>query len=72
MNTKIIIYDNNTSVTGTYKVWYKDAAGNTQAKVISEEKINSLLNIRQKERFFMGQCKFKIESEFDFRTTFLQ
>jgi hypothetical protein len=69
-NTKIEINDNNTDQTGTYKVYYRDLSNKLQVKVLSEEKVNSLLNMRQKEDFFMGKYKFTIESEFDFKKSF--
>jgi hypothetical protein len=70
MNTTIEICDNNTNITGTYKVSYKDTSGKKQVKVLQQNTVDCLLDMRQKERFLMGQCKFKISSEFDFKTTF--
>lgn len=65
MNTQIEIHDNNTNETGTYKVFYKDSEGKQQARVLSEAYTNSLLNMRQKEDFFMGKYRFKID-KYDF------
>lgn len=64
MNTQIEIHDNNTNETGTYKVWYKDN-GVTKCCTLSENYVNSLLSMRQKEEFFMGKYKFGIK-EYDF------
>lgn len=66
MNTKIEIHDNNTNETGTYSVWYKDENGVMHRRILSENYVNSLLDMRQKERFFMGEYKFKVHSEYDF------
>jgi len=66
MNTMIEIHDNNTNETGTYKVWYKDN-GKKSVRVLSENHVNSLLEIGQKEDFFMGKYRFKVKSEYDFR-----
>lgn len=62
INTKIDIRDNNTQETGTYKVYYKDT---------TENAVDSLLNMRQKESFFMGKYTFTIESEYDFKKAFI-
>ncbi len=70
LNTKIEINDNNTDQTGTYKVYYRDLSNKLQVKILSEEKVDSLLNMRQKEAFFMGKYKFTIESGFDFNKAF--
>lgn len=70
MNTKIEIHESNTQETGTYTVWYKDRLDNTLTKTISENELDSLLTMRQKEDFFMGKFKFTIESEYDFKKTF--
>lgn len=70
MKTRIEINDNNTQETGTYKVYYKDLSNRTQMKILSEQVVDSLLNMRQKEAFFMGKFKFTIESEFDFKKAF--
>lgn len=69
-NTRIEINDNNTDETGTYKVYYRDLSNKIQVKILSEEKVNSLLNMRQKEDFFMGKHKYTIESGFDFKKAF--
>ncbi len=72
MDKKIEIRDNNTNESGTYKVWYYNPTmGGKCAKVLSEQQVNSLLNMRQKEDFFMGADTFTIESEYDFKATFL-
>lgn len=60
----IDINDNNTNISGTYKVWYtKDKK--KQFKLLSEDQTNALLEMNQKEDFFMGKHKFKV-SLFDF------
>lgn len=71
INTKIDIRDNNTQETGTYKVYYKDTTNKTQVKILSENAVDSLLNMRQKESFFMGKYTFTIESEYDFKKAFI-
>jgi hypothetical protein len=71
MNTTIEIHNENTNETGTYKVWYKDIAGNKCMRVISESLVTSMLEMNQKEKFFMGQFRFRIKSEYDFRTIVL-
>lgn len=64
MNTMIEIHDNDTTNTGTYKVWYIEA-GIQRCCLLSEQYVNSLLSMRQKEAFFMGQYKFRIpETDF--------
>lgn len=71
MNTKIEIYDNKTNETGTYKVWYYNPVlGGKCVKILGEGQVDSLLEMRQKERFFMGQYKFTIKSEYDFKKAF--
>lgn len=71
MNTKIDIRDNNTNETGTYKVWYcNPILGGKCVKVLSEQQVNSLLNMRQKEAFFIGKHVFTVESEYDFKQAF--
>ena len=60
----IEIHNENTNETGTYKIWFKHN-GKTHAIRASEAFINSLLNMRQKEDFFMGKYKFKITSSYD-------
>lgn len=67
MNTKIEIHNNDTNESGTYDVWYK-VNGELHRRTLSENYVNALLNMRQKENFFMGKWKFKIESEYDFTT----
>lgn len=64
MNTQIEIHDNNTNETGTYFVWYKQN-GEDHRRVLTENYVNALLNMRQKEAFFMGKFRFKI-GEYDF------
>ena len=64
MNTTIEIHENDTDNTGVYKVWYKEN-GQQKACLLSEQYVNSLLSMRQKESFFMGEYKFGI-SETDF------
>jgi hypothetical protein len=66
MNTFIEIHDHNTHEQGTYKVWYKEN-GETKQRLLSENYVNALLDMRQKEKFFMGVYRFKI-NEYDFRT----
>lgn len=70
MNTQIEINDSDTNVTGSYKVYYKDLDNKSKVKILSETIVNSLLNMRQKEDFFMGKFRFKI-NEYDFKKTFL-
>lgn len=70
MNTQIEIHDNNTNETGTYSVWYKDETNIMRKRILSENYVNALLNMNQKESFFMGKYRFKI-SEYDFRTIVL-
>lgn len=70
MNTQIEIHDNNTNETGTYSVWYKDETNTMQKRILSENYVNALLNMNQKESFFMGKYRFKI-SEYDFKTIVL-
>lgn len=60
----IEIHDNNTTETGTYKIWFT-YGGKKVARVCSETFTNSLLNMRQKEDFFMGKFRFKIDSIYD-------
>jgi hypothetical protein len=67
MDTKIEIHDNNTNETGTYKVWYFDNK-QIKSRILSENYVNALLEMRQKEQFFMGKYKFKVLSEYDFKT----
>lgn len=71
MNTKIEVYENNTNESGTYQVWYKDQFNNSKSKVITESELNALLNMGQKSDLFMGRWKFTIDSEYDFKKTFL-
>lgn len=60
----IEIHNENTNETGTYKIWIKHN-GTTQVIRASEAFTNSLLNMRQKEDFFMGKYRFKITSPYD-------
>jgi hypothetical protein len=69
MNTFIEIHNNNTNETGTYDVWYK-IGKTTHKRVLSENYVNALLEMEQKEKFFMGQYRFKI-NEYDFKTLVL-
>ncbi len=69
MKTTIEIHDNNTNETGTYKIWYWDNNKRCQ-RILDENHTNALLNMRQKEDFFMGKFKFKI-NEYDFKTIVL-
>ena len=66
MNTFIEIHEHNTHEQGTYRIWYKEN-GETKQRLLSESLTNSLLNMEQKHLFFMGQYRFKIESEYDFK-----
>lgn len=70
MNTKIEIHENNTNETGTYRVWYRSITGEKMVRVLSENYVNAILNMDQKERFFMGKNKFTI-GEYDFKTIVL-
>lgn len=64
MNTQIEIHDNDTVNTGVYKIWYKEN-GVQKTCLLSEQYVNSLLSMRQKEAFFMGTYKFGIpETDF--------
>jgi len=60
----IEIHDNNTNETGTYKIWFT-YGGKKETRICSETFANSLLNMRQKEDFFMGKFRFKIDSVYD-------
>lgn len=60
----IEIHENNTNETGTYKVWFKTGKGQ-ECRRCSEAFVNSLLDMRQKEDFFIGKYKFKISSTYD-------
>jgi len=71
MNTKIEIHNNDTNESGMYDVWYYDLSGERQKRRLSENYVNSLLEMRQKEDFFMGKWKFKVKSEYDFKTIVL-
>jgi len=71
MNTKIEIHNNDTNESGMYDVWYYDTAGILQKRRLSENYVNALLEMRQKEDFFMGKWKFKVKSEYDFKTIVL-
>jgi hypothetical protein len=70
MNTKIEIHNNSTSESGTYDIWYKDQNGETLKRILSENYVNALLDMRQKEKFLVGQYRFKINS-YDFKTIVL-
>lgn len=70
MNTTIEIVDNNTIETGTYHIWYRDAENKKQKRELDENHVNALLDMRQKEQFFMGKYKFKI-GLYDFKTIIL-
>lgn len=70
MNTTIEIYDHDTTNSGVYKVWYKEN-GVQKSCLLSEQYVNSLLSMRQKESFFMGQFKFGI-LEHDFINVVIQ
>lgn len=70
MNTMIEIHDNDTNQTGRYKVYYTSQSGHKRAAILSEEQVNSLLNMRQKQMFFLGKFRFKIDSEYDFKKAF--
>lgn len=64
MNTLIEIHENNTPP-GTHSIWFKHNK-ELRAVILSDTETNSLLNMRQKEDFFMGKWKFKIV-EYDFK-----
>jgi hypothetical protein len=64
MNTHIEIHNHNVNEAGTYEVWYK-VGKDTRKRILSEAYVNSLLDMDQKEKFFMGVYRFKI-NEFDF------
>jgi hypothetical protein len=71
MNTFIEIHDNNTNETGTYSVWYRNEQDILHRRLIDENHVNALLDMRQKEDFFMGKYRFKVSSEYDFKTIVL-
>lgn len=64
MKHSIEIHENNTNETGTYKIWFK-CFGKNHFRICSENFTDSLLSLRQKEDFFMGKYKFKID-DYDF------
>lgn len=65
MTKQIEIHEHNTANTGVYKVWGIHNGKNV-CRLVSEAHVNSLLNMRQKEAFFMGKWKFKIpQCDFD-------
>ena len=70
MKNKIEICDNNTNETGTYKVWYSDQK-KMKFRLLDENHTNALLDMQQKEKFFMGQSIFYI-SKYDFETIVLK
>lgn len=55
----IEIHENDTTNTGTYKIWFS-VNGVQKCKTLSESDTDNLLSMRQKEEFFMGKWKFKI------------
>jgi hypothetical protein len=60
MNYPLIeIHEHDTINTGVYKVWYSDN-GKKMCCLLSENYVNSLLNMRQKEDFFMGKYIFTV------------
>jgi hypothetical protein len=64
MNTLIEIHENNTAP-GTHSIWLKHNK-ELRSIILSDSETNSLLNMGQKEDFFMGKWKFKI-AEYDFK-----
>ena len=46
-------------MTGQHSVWFKHE-GQTLAVYMSEDEVDSLLSLRQKEAFFTGQFRFKV------------
>ncbi len=64
MKNVIEIHDTDTANMGYYSVWYKKD-GELHKRLCSETLVNSWLNMRQKEDFFMGKYKFKI-LDYDF------
>jgi len=72
MKTKIEIHDEDFNTTGEYRVWYKDEQGKKAVRRLSDNYVNALLDMRQKEDFFMGKYRFKVKSEYDFKTIVLQ
>jgi hypothetical protein len=56
---KIEIHENDTINTGTYCIWYKQGK-ELKKLILSENKTDSLLNMRQKEQFFIGKYKFNV------------
>lgn len=72
MNTQIEIHNENNNETGAYKVWYKDLNGNNRFRILSDNYVNALLEMGQKEDFYLGhKFKFKVKSEYDFKTIVL-
>jgi hypothetical protein len=60
----IEIHNDDTVNTGYYSIWFK-ANGQMNKRKCSEAFTNSLLNMRQKEDFFMGKYRFQImDSDF--------
>jgi hypothetical protein len=60
----IKIHDNNTQETGTYTVWLMNPKpfGDLWIKrECSEAFVNGMLNMRQKEDFFMGKHIFNVD-----------
>lgn len=72
MNTQIEIHNENHNETGTYSVWYKDINGKKCVRLLSDNYINALLDMSQKEDFFLGgKFRFRVKSEYDFKTIVL-
>jgi hypothetical protein len=60
----IEIHNENTNETG-YLVIYYTANGKRQKRMATECFVNSILDLGQKEDFFMGKYRFKIKSDYD-------
>lgn len=63
---KIEIHENDTNVTGTYKIWF-NYLGQKHCILLDEGETNSLLEMRQKEDFFLGKYKFVLKSSYDIK-----
>ena len=70
MNTKIEIHDNNTALSGTYRIFFTDLEGETASKTLSEDETEYLLNSAQRRLFQKGTYVFHIDV-LTFHRTFL-
>ncbi len=67
MALKIEIHDYDTANTGQYKVLFENPKSVGNIILLSEQEVDSLLDLRQKEDFFIGKYKFTIKSEYDIK-----